>query len=120
MKKEIYFCYHCRNKISSFKEALFVQDSTSDYFCSEVCVENFYTPVVESFVQKELELREKHNVYESLDDELKDIRLIQEVFSSATYLSKKANLSQEEYYCFSKKLKFLQEKNSIFLYFVLF
>jgi len=47
--KETYFCGECKKVVKTLEELLFVENDGQVGFCSEPCIENFYSPLVEKF-----------------------------------------------------------------------
>lgn len=54
----IYSCYQCRSVHQSLQELLFVEENSPKGFCSEKCIETFYSPILNFYEQQELKIRE--------------------------------------------------------------
>ena len=55
----IYFCNHCKKAMHDVEELLFVEESSVRGFCSEDCIEKYYSPIVAWYENRERELRVK-------------------------------------------------------------
>lgn len=47
--KKLYFCNQCKKTVNSLDDLYFVEDNTARGFCSEECIENFYTNIISYF-----------------------------------------------------------------------
>ena len=56
INQPIYYCNHCKKIFSKLDDLLFVEDGTSKGFCSEYCIESFYTPIIVHYEEREKEL----------------------------------------------------------------
>ncbi len=60
--KEAYFCGQCKKLTLELDALLFVENEGQVGFCSEACIENFYTPWVEYFETLEKSWREANHL----------------------------------------------------------
>ena len=49
---DIYYCKHCKKIVTNLDDLLFVEEGSTNCFCSEVCIERFYAPLVDYFAGK--------------------------------------------------------------------
>lgn len=54
---KLYFCTRCRKKISTLEEVLLVEGNLPRGFCSEVCIHDFFTTLVDYFEEFEADRR---------------------------------------------------------------
>jgi hypothetical protein len=59
-----YYCHQCKKLLKTLEELLFVEEPQSYGFCSEGCIESFYTPLVDYFDAEEERVRRKLNLQE--------------------------------------------------------
>ena len=62
--KSIQFCCQCKKIVPSSDDLLFVESDSVLGFCSEPCIENFYTPLVDYFEEEEKKWRAAHDLLE--------------------------------------------------------
>lgn len=60
----IQFCCQCKKIVPSTDDLLFVESDSTLGFCSEPCIENFYSPLVEYFEQEEKKWRGSNDLLE--------------------------------------------------------
>ncbi len=62
--KSIQFCCQCKKIVESTDDLLFVESDSVLGFCSEACIENFYTPLVDYFEEEEKKWRAENALLE--------------------------------------------------------
>lgn len=82
IKAPIYSCYQCREVVTNLQDLLFVEENSTKGFCSEKCIEQFYSPLLNHYETKEIELRKKYQLEDEavvfgLNDEEMMKRLIE-------------------------------------------
>ena len=60
--KKLYFCNQCKKIVTSIDDLYFVEDSTARGFCSEECIEKFYTNIIYYFEEKNKSYRQSLNL----------------------------------------------------------
>ena len=60
----IYYCKNCKKVVKDIEDLLFVEDGSSLSFCSEVCIEKFYSPLIDYFTGKIDKKRKDLNIEE--------------------------------------------------------
>jgi len=106
---KLYFCNQCKKILENVEELLFVEEDSSRGFCSEQCIENFYSPLFKHYEAKEKELRGSLNIQnESCLKLLEKNELVDKLFSSPLEIHHSMNELEEEVYSFIGK--FPQEK----------
>ena len=64
-----YFCSSCRKKLDLNKNIFFVESGRANYFCKELCVEQYYSPIASHYYEEHLRLRNAldipHEYFES-------------------------------------------------------
>ena len=76
---DLYYCRECKRVVSSLSDLFFVEENSSNGFCSEGCIEKFYVKIVDYFdsynkeVLNNLNIQEEHVENES--------RLLEEVLN---------------------------------------
>ncbi|MBC97332.1 MAG: hypothetical protein CME63_06260 [Halobacteriovoraceae bacterium] len=68
--KSVQFCSQCKKLVSSTDDLLFVESDSTTGFCSEPCIENFYSPLVDYFEEQEKAWRAQN---ELLDEEILEV-----------------------------------------------
>jgi hypothetical protein len=106
VESKIYFCSHCKKILKSVEELYFVEDGVNRGFCSEQCIEDFFTPIVAYFEKSEKSLRGKW----SLNDEpclsyIGDPTYMNQLIHYPTEVWATSNDLTESYYTFIKELK---------------
>ena len=94
MESSVYFCTNCRKRIDSVDELLFVENSTKG-FCSDQCIIEFYTPMMEHFAVQYTVLAKKYGEEEvQIDDE----EIFQEALFRPDEVWLQTNELKEEFY----------------------
>ena len=68
--KSVQFCSQWKKLVSSTDDLLFVESDSTTGFCSEPCIENFYSPLVDYFEEQEKAWRAQN---ELLDEEILEV-----------------------------------------------
>jgi hypothetical protein len=85
---------------------LFIEDKSSKGFCSEACIEDFYYPLMRHFENLETALRAKlHLERESIDFEVKELAIVDQVLSSPSERWSNKNDLGEEIFTYIKHFK---------------
>ena len=98
---KIYYCENCRKIVDDVTELFFVEEKSSRGFCSELCIEKFYTPIINYFEEFDNKIREKH----SASDENELIKLVGKIefndfFRNPDKIYRLSNELGDEYYTF--------------------
>ena len=56
--KNVYFCSNCRKSVPSLSNLYFIEENSHKGFCSELCIEKYYLPIVEYFEKIDADLKE--------------------------------------------------------------
>jgi hypothetical protein len=103
LKSPLYFCCECKKVLAHLDDLLFVDELSHKGFCSENCIEDFYFPLIKHFEIVEHSLRSKFNISEeSLEMELTNQELIEEIVSVPSEIYRQSNELQESFYHFIK------------------
>ncbi len=68
--KPVQFCCQCKKVVPTTDDLLYVESDSIQGFCSESCIENFYSPLVDYFEEAEKKWRGEHNL---LDEEVLEV-----------------------------------------------
>lgn len=66
LNKFPYVCHECKKIAENVEELLFVEDGSSRSFCSEDCIEEFYSPMIIYYDNKIKSLRDKMGLSEEV------------------------------------------------------
>jgi len=67
---DLYFCHECKELVRDLSELFFVEENSTNGFCSETCIERFYKPLVDYFESYEIKVFDDLNLEKALlDDE---------------------------------------------------
>jgi len=58
----IYHCSECKKIIENVEELLFVEENTHKGFCSESCIEKYYSAIIDYFEAQEKKIRKKYSL----------------------------------------------------------
>ncbi len=112
MEKNIYFCSQCKKISESVDDLYFVEDGVNRGFCSEKCIEDFFTPLVEYFERSEKDLRKEWSLTdESCLSYIGDPTYMNQLIQNPTEVWGSVNDLGESYFTFIKKLKDSREQN---------
>jgi hypothetical protein len=101
--KPLYYCTECKAIVSSLDKLLFVEESSTKGFCSEACIEDFYTPLIRHFESIELSMRKNLGIEEEkINFNFSDKQLVDEVLSSSDEIWKVSNELDEEIFTYIK------------------
>jgi len=99
-----YLCNCCRKEIVDLPDLLFVENDSSRYFCSENCIEKFFTPLVSHYNALEDNLRREVGVTKDNDstalDYLGDSAVMDRLLYTPTEIWVDRNVAGEEVYHF--------------------
>lgn len=59
LEQKIYLCNQCKKVIDDVEELLFVEENSTRGFCSEKCIEDFYSPIFTWYENQEKEIRKE-------------------------------------------------------------
>ncbi|TNF31480.1 MAG: hypothetical protein EP319_01970 [Deltaproteobacteria bacterium] len=106
---KLYFCNQCKKILNNVEDLLFVEEDSSRGFCSEKCIENFYSPLFKHYEAKEKELRSELGIQnETCLKLLEKSELVDKLFSAPLEIYHSMNELEEEIYSFIGK--FPQDK----------
>ena len=100
MAKSLYLCTNCRKKIDDAHKVLFIDQSRNLGFCNESCIVEYMTPVMESFENEEIVLREDLSIQfsEGFEDLFQDEKLFNQVLYNPDSIFKDKNKLGHEFY----------------------
>ncbi|MBT7608813.1 MAG: hypothetical protein HN576_03595 [Bacteriovoracaceae bacterium] len=98
---QVYLCHECKDVIDNIEKLLFVEEDSTRGFCSETCIEKFYSPLFTFYEQQEKEIRKEL----SLENEdclsmLDDATLIDKLLNHPDEIWCSRNDMEEEIYTF--------------------
>lgn len=98
-----YVCNECKKVIDEASDLLFVEEGSSRGFCSEECIEDFYTPYMNFFEKKVLDIRTELNLVDEVVENFdNDQLLVDEVAANPDQIYKSQNELKEEIYIYIK------------------
>lgn len=107
MLGKLYYCSECKKIINKVEDLYFVEDGTPRGFCSEVCIEKFYAPVVKHFEQKINKVKAELGIVESnLPEEEKlheEPHLVDQLLKNPDEIWRVENQLKEEYFIYIKE-----------------
>lgn len=62
LKKPLYHCSQCKKILPELEELLFVEEGSQRGFCSESCIEKYFSPLIEHYELQEKKIRKKLGV----------------------------------------------------------
>lgn len=82
-KSPLYYCNECKTILPSLDKLLFVEEKTTKGFCSEVCIEDFYSHIIYHFEKIEQETRTRLEICdEKISTKLGNKELTENVLAS--------------------------------------
>ncbi len=100
----MYFCCNCKKVCESVEDLLFIEESSSRSFCSEKCIEEFYTPLIEYYAQIERALRKDFDCFnEDCLSYLNDPKNIEIALARPDEIWRIENALGDEVYSFTKE-----------------
>jgi hypothetical protein len=101
---ELYLCSSCRNRIEAIDDVLLVEDHYPRGFCSEMCIEEYFKPVINMMKEEDKSWRSKFSIAEipSQEDELYNESLALTMESPDEIFLQRNELGEEIYYFFKK------------------
>lgn len=58
----IYYCNQCKKITEDIEQLYFVEEDSSRGFCSEACIEEYFTPIINYYEELEKGLRQEHQL----------------------------------------------------------
>jgi hypothetical protein len=107
LSDNFYFCKHCKKVLHELEDLLFVEEGSPNCFCSEACIEKFYSPLVDYFtgkidkLQKDLKLQADPAL-----ELLESSSAIEKALSRPDEIWRIENQLKEEVYTYISKQKF--------------
>tara|TARA_B100001971_G_C18268036_1_gene596541 strand:+ start:116217 stop:117101 length:885 start_codon:yes stop_codon:yes gene_type:complete len=100
VSKSLYLCTNCRKQIEQAHKVLFVDQSRNNGFCSEDCIVEYLTPMMESFENEEIVNRETVgiNFSEGFEDLFQDQAIFHQVLYNPDKIFKFKNQIGNEFY----------------------
>lgn len=103
IKSAVYSCYQCRSLHQTLQELLFVEENSSKGFCSEKCIEKFYSPLLSYYENQEILLRKDLNlVDETVLFGVSDEEVMKRLIESPDEVWRLTNELGEEIYTYIK------------------
>jgi len=56
------FCQNCRTPLGNDEKVVYVEESSTRYFCSEKCIRGYYDPMGEYYRKQMVEVRDPHDI----------------------------------------------------------
>lgn len=101
---ELYFCNQCKKIITNVEDLLFVEESSQRGFCTEKCIEDFYSPLFIHYEKMEKEIRKDLNIQnEPCLKLLEKNDLVDKLFSVPLEIHHSMNELEEEIFSFIGK-----------------
>lgn len=107
MFKQLYYCSECKKIISKVEDLFFVEDGTPRGFCSEVCIEKYYSEIVKHF-EKEVEKKKKDLGIDENLEQHEEAFLVDELLKEPDEIWRVENQLKEEFFIFIKENKELK------------
>jgi hypothetical protein len=60
--RPIYHCSHCKKIMKNVEQLLFVEEGSQRGFCSEPCIEKYFSPIIDHFEEWEKNYRKKSGI----------------------------------------------------------
>ena len=99
----VYCCTECKKIVSTLPELLFVEENSTKGFCSEECIEFFYSSLLKYYEEVLYKLRTKLDLQnESIHFELSEHDLIEEVIRAPSEIWCTQNELHEEVFSYIK------------------
>jgi hypothetical protein len=99
----LYYCSECKKVFPTLDKLLFVEENTVKGFCSEECIEFFYSPMLKHYEELLYAYRTQLNLQdESIHFEISDHDLIEEVIRSPSEIWRNENDLHEELFSYIK------------------
>jgi len=101
--QSIYFCSECKKVLHNLEKLLFIEENSHKGFCSENCIEDFYSPLIRYFEVYENTLRRKYNLLDESSNQIVTESSIEDVLDHPDEVYKVSNELHENYYSFIKQ-----------------
>ena len=101
--KNLYFCQNCKKITSSLSDLFFVEENSVRGFCSELCIEEFYSGLVNHFLLEDKKIRKEIGEVEPLEEN--ENFYLDQILNSPEKILKNQNELHEVYYTFFKKIE---------------
>lgn len=80
--RPLYYCTECKAVVAELDQLLFIEAETTKGFCSEDCIEDFYSPLIAYFENLEKTIRQKLSIdHEVIRTGMDDKALIESIIS---------------------------------------
>lgn len=111
---KLFFCKNCKGIKYNLEDLLFVEESSTNYFCSEACIEKFYAPIIKHFSDKLFKLRQDLNCFEDeILTKLEDPSYVDRMLSDPDEIYLIQNQLGEQIYSYAKHFDYNGEKFSL-------
>ncbi|MFG1498994.1 hypothetical protein ABMA70_02210 [Halobacteriovorax sp. XZX-3] len=101
----IYYCKNCKKVVPSIEDLLFVEDGSNLSFCSEACIEKFYSPLIDYFTGKIEKKRKDLNIVdEPALEALENPAFVDRVLHKPDEIWRLENDLKEEIFTFISKV----------------
>jgi hypothetical protein len=105
-KESFYFCNNCKKIVHDPEDLYFVESSVPRGFCSEICIKEFYGPIVDYYEKCEEDLRKKYNCeMENLTDFISEPVFLETLFSKPNEIWHSQNEIGDEVFSFISKFE---------------
>jgi hypothetical protein len=103
-KTDVYLCNECKKIIDDVDSLLFVEEESTRGFCSELCIEQYYSPLFNFYEQQEKEFRKELQLeHEECLSMLDDPSLIDKLLNHPDEIWCSQNEMEEKVYGFIGK-----------------
>ena len=104
LKENFYFCNNCKKIVDDPENLYFVESVIPRGFCSEICIKEFYGPIVDYYEKCEDDLRKKYKCEtENLSDFISDPSFLEKLFAEPDEIWRNQNSLGEEVFSFISK-----------------
>jgi hypothetical protein len=110
--KLVFYCYQCKKISHNLSEFLFVEEDSNKSFCSDKCIEGFFSPLVDYYDSEEKKFRSELDLHEKhLVDFLSDDEKIDELLTTPDEIWCQENEFQDKLYTLIKRFKIDHDKS---------
>jgi hypothetical protein len=102
--KPLYYCTECKAILAGLDKLLFIEEKSTKGFCSEACIEDFYSPLIRHFDRLLVNARTELKIDqpEKINFNLSDKEFVDQVVANPSEIWKVSNELDEEIYTYIK------------------
>lgn len=110
--KLIHYCYNCKKISKNLSDFLFVEEDSNKSFCSDTCIEEFFSPLVDYYDSEEKKFRNENDIEEKhLEEFLSDDEKIDQILSTPDEIWCQEEEYQDKLYSLIKQFKYNENKS---------